>query len=92
MTNFERIKNMTLEEMAEFFAINKYPNFPSSPCYICEYDSGLTCVKPSDCTNKDKIWLYKKWLLDEFTNQPKNECEIKLIVESCKECGLCNKK
>ena len=92
MTNFEKIKGMTIDEMAEFFAINKYPNFPNSPCYICEYNSRLSCIKPSDCTIEDKAWLYKGWLVTEFANQPKNKCEIEQIVESCEECGLCGGK
>ena len=61
-TNFSRIKNMTVGEMAEFFAIDKYPNFPSSPCYICEHDRGMFCNKPSNCTDEDKIRIYQKWL------------------------------
>ena len=40
MTQFERIKGMTIEEMAEFFAADNSANFPSSACYICEHDGG----------------------------------------------------
>ena len=67
MTQFERIKNMTIDEMAEFFAVDKYPNFPSSPCYVCEYDiGGGFCNKSTYCTDEDKIQIYKKWLESEM--------------------------
>ena len=38
MTNFEKIKSLTIEELADYVADGKYPNFPQAPCYICKYD------------------------------------------------------
>lgn len=70
MTQFERIKNMTIEEMAEFFAVDKYPNFPSSPCYVCEYDEGLFCGN-DNCTNEYKTQVYKEWLESKFVEEIK---------------------
>ena len=74
MTNFDRIKNMTLEEMSEFFAVDKYPNFPSSPCYVCEYDEGIYCNKPTNCTDENKSRVYQKWLESEYVGDIKKCC------------------
>lgn len=62
MTNFEKIKKMNIEEMAEFFTIDKYTNFPPSPCYVCDYDKGLFCVRDGRCTDEYKMQVYQKWL------------------------------
>lgn len=75
MTQFERIKNMTVEEMAEFFAVDKYPNFPSSPCYVCEYDEGIFCNKPTNCTDENKARVYQKWLESECIGNIKKYCK-----------------
>ena len=88
-TILDRIKIMTVEEMAEFFAVDKYPNFPSSPCYICEHDRGMFCNKPSNCTDEDKIQIYQKWLESDFIEEPKKECIIEMCVEDCEDCGFC---
>lgn len=65
MTNYDRIRNMSIEEMAEFFASEKPSKFPSSACYICEYDYGMICLKKTNCTKKHKAKLYKKYLESE---------------------------
>lgn len=67
MTNFERIKAMSVREMSEFFA-KEMPGFPSSPCDICEYDDGgVFCLKQSPCTSKGKVANYGRWLESEAT-------------------------
>ena len=65
MTRFEKIKLMNIEEMAGFFSARKYPNLPHSPCYICQYDQGLSCIKSYECADEYKTWLYKQWLEEE---------------------------
>lgn len=60
-TNFDRIKAMSVEEMAEYFALDKHP---STPCYVCEYDNGLFCSK-EDCNPDYKIKAFKEYLESE---------------------------
>ena len=81
MIRFERLKNMSIEEAAEFFAVDKYNNLPSTPCYICDYNEGMFCTNDG-CTDEYKVWLYKEWLKEEFVDEPKNECVIDLSVEN----------
>ena len=70
ITNYDRIKNMSVREMSEFFATNKFPDFPSSPCDICEYDEGgMYCLKTIPCTHADKVANYGKWLESEVTEK-----------------------
>ena len=57
MTNYEKIKQMTVEEMAEFFTENKINCFYTvregkRPCLV----SGPVCT-PEEC--------FKQWLLQE---------------------------
>lgn len=80
MTYFERIKNITTtREMAEFFAIQKYPNFPTSPCYICKYNEGPFCGNTEfGCNDEFKIQLYQSWLESKFIEQKPNEILIDL--------------
>lgn len=66
-TNYECIKSMTVEEMAEYFAINRKPYFPNTPCYICEYDAGFFCEKDG-CNDEYKKEVFKKWLEKEIDN------------------------
>lgn len=73
MTNFDRITNMTIEEMAEFFAIDKQSNFPPSPCYLCEYDTGICCDRDG-CDNDFKVQRYQKWLESEYVGNIKKCC------------------
>lgn len=60
-TNFDRIKAMSVEKMAEYFALDKHP---STPCYICGYDDGLFCTK-EDCNSEYKIKVFKEFLESE---------------------------
>ncbi len=50
-TNYERIKNMTVEEMAEFFS--------SSKPKCCGFCMGvyMGCLRESDCKSAIKSWL-----------------------------------
>lgn len=80
MTQFERIKNMTIEEMAEFFAVDKYPNFPSSACYVCEYHGGWCCTNSAECTPEYETQVYKKWLESEFVKRPKDGHTIEVCI------------
>lgn len=64
MKRFEKIKLMSVEEMAYFFS-SEYPNLPHSPCYICQYDQGLFCTKSDECTDEYKAWIYQQWLEGE---------------------------
>ena len=59
MTHFEQIKRMNIDELSEYFASQ---TFLHSPCYICEYDEGMFCVCPFECTKKHCVILYKEWL------------------------------
>ena len=63
VTNFDRIKSMSIEEMAEYFALDKHP---STPCYVCEYDNGLFCSK-EDCNPDYKIKVFKEFLESEVS-------------------------
>lgn len=69
MTMFETIKQMSIEEMANFFANTDNPilNIPNSPCYLCEFDHGITCLNPLPCTSEYKARLYRDWLEKEIT-------------------------
>lgn len=91
MTRFERIKNMTIEEMAVYFSTGRYPNLPSSPCYICSYDEGLFCSKNGRCTDENKAQIYQRWLEDEYIEEPIKEYVIEVCVDNCKDCRFCDK-
>ena len=65
ITQFEKIKLMDVEDMSKFFATNKYPDFPHSPCDICKYNEGLFCDKFDGCTNEYKAYVYRMWLESE---------------------------
>lgn len=71
MTNYERIQNMTIAELAKFFITNTYPDFPNSPCYICEHDRGTFCSKEARCTDEDKALLYQWWLESKYEKADK---------------------
>lgn len=60
MTHFEEIKNMSIDELAEF--ISDQTKLPYAPCYLCEYDRGFACICPFECTREYKVTLYKEWL------------------------------
>ena len=60
MTNFDKIKAMSVDEMAAYFASKR--GFPSSPCYVCQHNEGLFCVNPVVCTEEYKTEVYKEWL------------------------------
>ena len=59
MTHFEDIKKMDIDELSEYFAGLTFPN---SPCYVCEYDNGMLCTCPFECTKEHCVMLYKEWL------------------------------
>ena len=65
ITRFEKFQKMSIDEMAENFAIGS--KFPHSACYICRYDGKITCNSPDDfyCTDEYTTELYKKWLSEE---------------------------
>ena len=50
MNNFEKIKNMTLDEMAEYLA-----NMECDTC--CVYSDKTDCLEGSDCFTGIKQWL-----------------------------------
>lgn len=64
-TNYDRIISMTVDEMVEYFGANRRPYFPSSPCYVCDFDAGFFCEKDG-CTDEYKKEVYKKWLEKEI--------------------------
>lgn len=57
MNNFEKIKQMTVEEMAEFL-----DKASEECCYICNFNFD-TCKLDADCQGN-----IKQWLLSEATN------------------------
>ena len=57
MTNYDFIKSLTIEDMAEYFGVDRRPHFPSSPCYVCEYDDGLFCGNDR-CNDEYKKEVY----------------------------------
>ena len=63
MTNYERIKNMSVDEMAAYFDNDN--TFPDTACYLCKYDEGFNCVNPVVCTWQYRENLYKIWLESE---------------------------
>lgn len=65
MTNFDYIKSLNIEQMAEYFGVNRRPHFPISPCYVCAYDLGLYCDR-DECSDEYKKDVYKKWLEEEY--------------------------
>jgi hypothetical protein len=60
MTRFEKLKQMSIDEVAEILGDPK--RFPHAPCYICEYDEGPACFSPVACTKEFKAKKYKEWL------------------------------
>lgn len=66
-TQFERIKAMSIDEMAEFFARRKKPDFPPSPCYVCEFDRAAVCINMNNCDEAHKAKVYKEWLESEVS-------------------------
>lgn len=59
MTNFEKIKNMTMEEMAT--TINN--GISSDPCDYCTYDETFCNCDP--CVGKDDFDVIVEWLGSE---------------------------
>jgi hypothetical protein len=48
MTNFEKIKNMTIDEMAEFLTRKVFERdyeIPSMDCFFCEETHCIRCIK-----------------------------------------------
>lgn len=66
MTNFDYIKSLTIDEMAKHFAMHKEPHFPSSPCYVCEYNNPWFCEKDGECNDEHRKKVYKQWLEQEY--------------------------
>lgn len=64
MTHFDEIKKMNADELAKFLANEK--RFPSSPCYVCQYDEGFNCISPVACTEEYRASVYKEWLEKEI--------------------------
>lgn len=64
-TNYNRIQSMSIEEMAMFFVINKFSDFPNSPCHVCEYGDEPCCLKKDGCTTEHKVKVYQRWLESE---------------------------
>ena len=62
MTNFEKIKSMSVDELANYITSHR---FPDTPCYICPYDEGMHCISPVPCSREYKTSLYKKWFEEE---------------------------
>ena len=56
MTNYERIKNMSIDEMARFLCSNE------QPCKRCAF-------KNKPCLCSDAIEVHLKWLEDEADEQ-----------------------
>ena len=69
MTNFDYIKSLTIEEMAEYFGVDRRPHFPSSPCYVCEHDQGYFCDSPDICNKEYKKEVFKQWLAREYEGE-----------------------
>lgn len=65
MKRFEKIKQMSVEEMSKFFSKHTYPNLPHSACYICKYAYCMGCSNPGDCTDEYMAEVYKMWLNEE---------------------------
>lgn len=61
MNNYERIKNMTLEEMSKIIG-------DISPCEFCIYNDSLkSCLNSGmDCGNATKEWLKQEVKNDDF--------------------------
>ena len=60
MNNFEKIKQMSVDEMAEFFAEDFREKYI---CYECEFHKKDNCTK-QECTNHFKNYLLQeveKW-------------------------------
>ena len=70
MTNYDFIKSLNVEDMAEYFGVDRRPHFPSSPCYVCEYDDGLFCGNDR-CNDEYKKEVYKRWLNQEYKGDEK---------------------
>lgn len=68
MTRFDNIKKMSVDEMADFFSTDSFPDLPHSACSICQYDDGIFCSNQDGCTNEYRAGLYKKWLDEELSN------------------------
>lgn len=61
MTNYEKIKNMSVEEMIDFFA--------TADPYECPFECP-TCYYRSDCSSADSCRIEaKKWLESEAENE-----------------------
>ena len=54
MNNFERIKQMSVDEMAEFFSKI------SSPCVVCSIKTLCEFSTKGSCENAHKQWLLRE--------------------------------
>lgn len=65
MTNFEKIKGMSTEELAEIFE-NKVSSFD---CDVCSSKyAGTDCCKESSCKQFAREWI-KEWLESECDSE-----------------------
>lgn len=60
MTNYERIKNMSVEEMAKTI----YDGLSSDPCDYCSH-SNMICNGTAPCVGMSGVDIIEGWLISE---------------------------
>ena len=63
MTNYERIKNMSVEEMAQRIL----DGISSDPCDYCQHND-YACDMGYGCDNTNDLETLKQWLESEVDN------------------------
>ena len=63
MTNYERIKNMSVEEMAQRIL----DGISSDPCAYCQHND-YACDMGYGCDNTNDLETLKQWLESEVDN------------------------
>jgi hypothetical protein len=64
MNRFEKLKNMTIDELAEWFSIQNNVCEKETPCSKCDNQEWCNCVEPKE---------YKKWLEKEVKDDEKTD-------------------
>lgn len=54
MTNFEKIKSMSIKEMTQFICVD-------AGCFTCFYENTNSCIVDEICEQGIKLWLEQEY-------------------------------
>lgn len=72
MTNFEKIKDMTVNEIADFLVCGCVTTAQLDFCSNCQKEHNNECVTEGFCLYSD--WYIMKWWLEQPAEKGESEC------------------